>query len=147
MQTAPTTTAADARNVFNVHDRRVVQPLDSTFRSTIIAHQQKKIHRNFRRINYFYKLLIFTIYYAIIFARHNFINSNGIVLLREPCDGFEDCDNKQFLHAWYDVSKKYQTHKYVRISDGEVVTEGDFKKNCEIVVEKKTPEYKVPDFI
>ena len=65
-------------------------------------------------------------------GKYNFINSKGMLLLKEACDGFEDCDNKEYLHAWYDVSKKYQNHKYVRISDGEVVTEGDFKKVTKI---------------
>lgn len=65
-------------------------------------------------------------------SQYNFINSKGMLLLDEYCDGFEECDNKAFLHVWYDVSKKYQKHKYVRISDGKVITEGDFKKVTKI---------------
>lgn len=66
-------------------------------------------------------------------GRYNFINSKGKLLLDEYCDGYEECDNNEILHVWnYCRYSVYDRHKYVRISNGEVITEGCFRKITKI---------------
>ena len=66
-------------------------------------------------------------------GRYNFINSKGHFLLDEYCDGFGECDNKEFIHVWYySKTSAWQKHKYIRIRDGEVITEGCFRKVTKI---------------